>query len=203
MCVNAIIRPGLLCIIKIIIASYKKEREKRYFKWVSTTKFITENQPKGQLVSWSEFSNTPSCSKQNITTSGLISFMENLPAMELLEKATSPISDTRKSGTHGHYESAWWNWDSWFNQRCLDSIRCDVNPILELLTELLNQDLEYSVICSYRSAVLQYLLTMILLVPLLLANTHSFANEWLKYIITAYVTKYFVSFEILKKCSIF
>ena len=47
-------------------------------------------------------------------------------------------------------------WNSWCRQRGFDPIRCDLNPILEFLTEIFHQGLEYNTICDCRSAILAY-----------------------------------------------
>ena len=91
----------MICIISIIIADYKERKRKK------NTSSEYPQQNFNQPTIWSEFSKAPSCSKKNITTSGLGSFMEKLVAEELSEKATSLITDARKAGTHSHYESAW------------------------------------------------------------------------------------------------
>ena len=95
----------MICIISIIIADYKERKRKKG----TSSEYPQQNfnHRKGQPTIWSEFSKAPSCSKKNITTSGLGSFMEKLLAEELSEKTTSLITDARKAGTHSHYESAW------------------------------------------------------------------------------------------------
>ena len=71
-------------------------------------------------------------------------------------KARAEELSEGRTDTRSHYESTWGKWDSWCNQRSFDSFRCDVNPILEYLTEIFHQGLEYSPICGKTSAISAY-----------------------------------------------
>ena len=113
--------------------------------------------PKGtQSSNKTRFSTKPSGGKQNATTSGVGSFREKPLAERLSKSAISLISDARRSGTVNHYESSWKKWDSWCNRQGFHPIRCDLNPILKFLTEILHQGLKYNTIYDYRSAISAY-----------------------------------------------
>ena len=99
---------------------------------------------------------TPSCDKQNTSVSGLGSFREKLSSEGLSEQAISLISDSRRKGTIRHYESSWGKWYSWCSERSLDPFRCDINSVIEFLTDLFQKGLEYNTICGYRSAISAY-----------------------------------------------
>ncbi|MEO0684124.1 MAG: hypothetical protein AAFY76_03515 [Cyanobacteria bacterium J06649_11] len=94
--------------------------------------------------------------KQYLKISGLAGFRENLETKGISKAASDLISSSRRPGTISHYESSWRKWVCWCNRKKVSPTKCDIKFILDFLASLFEEGLQYSAICSYRSAVSAY-----------------------------------------------
>ena len=70
--------------------------------------------------------------------------------------ATKLISISRKPGSIAGYESAWNKWVSWCCWQQIDLVCAPLSGILNYLSKLFEQGLQYRTINSHRSAILAY-----------------------------------------------
>ena len=95
--------------------------------------------------------------KQNSRTSGLAGYRKGLSLQGLSDKATQLITESRRPGTLGNYESAWKKWSSWCDSRKVDPFRCPLNCVLEYLSFLFYEEkFLYRTIGLHRSAISAY-----------------------------------------------
>ena len=106
-----------------------------------------------QLLLESGLPRISSCCKQNTAASGVGGSRKILFAEGQLEQAALLISDCRRKITINHYNLVGRIGNDWCCERPFDPIRCDVNPVLEFLTELIHSGLENNTNCNCTSAV--------------------------------------------------
>jgi len=98
----------------------------------------------------------PLVKKSISSTSGLDSLRGKLQAEGVSEKAPNLITDSRREGTKSHYESSWRKWSSWCSKKQIDPFRSPITFVLEFLSDLFDQGLEYQTNAGYRSALSAY-----------------------------------------------
>ena len=72
------------------------------------------------------------------------------------QRASDLIASSRRSDSISKYESSWRKWICWCDKQKVDPISCNINLVLDFLTDLFQQGYEYSTICSYRSTISVY-----------------------------------------------
>ena len=92
-----------------------------------------------------------SCNKSNPYISGMDGFRGHL-----LEKVANLISNSRRQSSLSGYESSWKNWSGWWDRNTDDTFRCTSVSILDYLTALFEEGLEYNTIGVHRSAISTY-----------------------------------------------
>ena len=68
-------------------------------------------------------------------------------------EASSLIIKSRRSSSNSNYESAWGKWAGWCAERKIDPFCSNINQILEFLSQLFRNGLQYRTINNYRSAI--------------------------------------------------
>ena len=99
---------------------------------------------------------TPSCKKQRFKVSGVESFRESLQMEGISNNAAMLISQSRRAGSISNYESAWSKWAGWCDKGQIDPFCAPLNQVLNYLSELFDQGLQYRTINSHRSAISAY-----------------------------------------------
>lgn len=92
-----------------------------------------------------------SCIKHD--TSGLEDFRKPCFANELSAEAASLHEKAWRPGTQVTYKSCWGKQVSWCNERSFNHVQTSVVNIIEFLTKLFNEGLQYRTINTYRSAI--------------------------------------------------
>ena len=94
--------------------------------------------------------------QQNSKVSGMENLRERLSLSGVAGIASSLIANPRRSSSTGNHESAWRKWVDWCRRTQIDTVSCDITPILEFLGEFLDAGYEYRTINSPRSAISAY-----------------------------------------------
>ena len=94
--------------------------------------------------------------KQYLKISSLAGFRENLETKRISKAASNLISSSRRPGVISPYESSWRKWVCWCNRKKVSPTKCDIKFVLHFLASLFEEGLQYSAICSYRSAISAY-----------------------------------------------
>ena len=63
------------------------------------------------------------------------------------------IITSRRSSSNSNYESAWGKWAGWCAERKIDPFCSNINQILDFLSQLFQNGLQYRTINNYRSAI--------------------------------------------------
>ena len=71
-------------------------------------------------------------------------------------KAANLISNSRRQSSLSGYESSWKKWSSWCDRRVVNPFRCTLVSILDYLTSLFEEGLEYNTIGVHRSEISAY-----------------------------------------------
>ena len=72
---------------------------------------------------------------------------------EISQQAEAIIRDAKRSGTQKAYDCSWRKWASWCHTRQIDPFQAPVGAVINFLSELFEQGMEYSSINGYRSAI--------------------------------------------------
>ena len=92
-------------------------------------------------------------SKQDSKTGGLDGFRAILQEEGISKAASDLISKSRITNSNTNYESSWRKWASRCSRRETDSFSSNINEILDYLTDLYKQGLQYRTINNRRSAI--------------------------------------------------
>ena len=98
----------------------------------------------------------PINSKLNSRVSGLAGLRDTLSAEGISSRASELIINARREGTRLNYESAWKKWFRWCSRKQVNPFECVLNHILEFLSDLFHEGLEYRTIGVHRSAISAY-----------------------------------------------
>ena len=101
----------------------------------------------------SQRGNLSPSSEQDSKTGGLDSFRARLQEEGISNAVSDLISRSRRSNSNANYESSWRKWASWCSRRETDSFSSNINEILDHLTDLYKQGLQYRTINNHRSAI--------------------------------------------------
>ena len=72
------------------------------------------------------------------------------------ERGSKIVSSTRRQGSLSNYNLSWSKWDSWCDERKIDSFRCAIGKVLDYLSYLFDSGFEYRTIGCHRSAISAY-----------------------------------------------
>ena len=97
--------------------------------------------------------NSSPVGKQNIKTSGMAHFREELQSSGISKSSSRLIVCARTSGTRSNYNTAWEKFSSWCDQQEIDPFHCSINYVLNFLAHLFDTKKEYRTINNYRSAI--------------------------------------------------
>ena len=97
--------------------------------------------------------NLPPSSEQESKTGGLNGFRARLQEEGISKAASDLISRSRRPNSNANYESSGRKWASWCSRRETDSFSSNINEILDYLTDLYKQGLQYRTINNHRSAI--------------------------------------------------
>ena len=98
---------------------------------------------------------SPSCKKSNPYINSIDGFRGYLFEKEVSVKAAI-ISNSRRQSSLSGYESSWKKWSGWCDRRAVNPFRCTLVSILDYLTSLFEEGLEYNTIGVHRSAISAY-----------------------------------------------
>ena len=105
----------------------------------------------------SQRGNSSSSSEKDCKTGGLDGFQARLQEEGISKAASYLISKSRRSNSNANYESSWRKWASQCSRREADSFSSNINEILDYLTDLYKQGLQYRTIINHNQ---QFLLFM-------------------------------------------
>ena len=97
--------------------------------------------------------NSSSCPKQNFKISGMDSLRARLQKEGVSREASNLIIKSRRLSSNSNYESAWGKWAGWCPERKINPFCSNRNQILEFLSQLFQNGLQYRTINNYRSAI--------------------------------------------------
>ena len=92
-------------------------------------------------------------SEQDAKTGGLDGFRARLQEEGISKAASDLTSKSRRPNSNANYEPSWRKWASWCSRRETDSFSSNINEILDYLTDLYKQGLQYRTINNQRSAI--------------------------------------------------
>ena len=93
------------------------------------------------------------CPKQNFKISGMDGLRARLQKEEISREPSNLIIKSRRSSSNSNYESAWGKWAGWGAERKIDPFCSNIHQILEFLSQLFQNGLQYRTINNYRSAI--------------------------------------------------
>ena len=108
---------------------------------------------RNDLLKNSKKGNSSPSSEQDSTTRGVGGFWARLQEEEISKAASVCISRSRRPNPNANFESAWRKWASCCSRRNTDSFSSNINEILDYLTDLYKQGLQYRTINNHRSAI--------------------------------------------------
>ena len=94
--------------------------------------------------------------QQNTQAKCLDDLREKMAGGKISERVNSLLRESRAVGTRANYDSAWKKFDSWCNEREINSFHCPLNEILEYLAAIFDEGREHSTINGARSAISAY-----------------------------------------------
>ena len=100
--------------------------------------------------------NPSSRNKWNPYISGMDGFRGYLFEKGVSVIAANLISNSRRQSPLSGCESSWKKWSSWCDRRAVNPFRCTLVSILDYLTSLFEEGLEYNTIGVHRSAISAY-----------------------------------------------
>ena len=101
----------------------------------------------------SQRGNSSPSPEQDSKTGGLDGFQARLQEEGISKAASDLISKSRRSNSNANYESPWKKSASWCSTRETDSFSSNINEILDYLTDLYKQGVQYRTINNHRSAI--------------------------------------------------
>ena len=107
--------------------------------------------PKGSLATSPIKSNSSSADRQKkeLQTSRLACVRESLRLNKVPERVSKIIFASWRPGTEKHYQSAWCKFNSWCEERSINSISCPITEILSFLSDLYYNGMQYRTINLY------------------------------------------------------
>ena len=99
---------------------------------------------------------SPADTEQISTLSGVSSIRKQYKEKGFSESASEIMLHARRESTTRAYKSPWNKWVLWCNERQTNPITAPVNLVVEFLSNLYHQGLEYRTINVYRSAISAY-----------------------------------------------
>ena len=94
----------------------------------------------------------PDDSNESLEISGMENIRRELEAEGISEEAATLVLKGWRPGTRVAYDSAWKKWHCWCQSREVDSLSSNPATIIEFLKDMHENQLEYSTINGYRSA---------------------------------------------------
>ena len=91
--------------------------------------------------------------KRNFPTSHLACVRESLRLNKVPERVSKIIFASWRSGTEKHYQSAWCKFNSWCEERSINSMSCPITEILSFLSDLYYNRVQYQTINLYQSTI--------------------------------------------------
>ena len=85
--------------------------------------------------------------------SGMDDLRARLQKEAVSREASNLIIKSRRSSSNSNYESAWGKWAGWCADRKIDPFCSNIKQILEFLSQLFQNGLQYRTVNSYRSAI--------------------------------------------------
>ena len=98
-------------------------------------------------------SSSPDRQKKELQTSRLACVRESLRLNKVPERVSKIIFTSWRPGTEKHCQSAWCKFNSWCEERSINSISCPITEILSFLSDLYYNGMQYRTINLYRSAI--------------------------------------------------
>ena len=98
-------------------------------------------------------SSSPDRQKKELQTSRLACVRESLRLNKVPERVSKVIFASWRPGTEKHYQSAWRKFNSWCEERSINSISCPITEILSFLSDLYYNGMQYRTINLYRRAI--------------------------------------------------
>ena len=99
---------------------------------------------------------SPSRGKEIPSSSGISSIREQYENKGFSKSASEIMLHARRESTTSAYKTRWNKWVLWSNERQVDPFTAPVNQVVEFLSELYQEGLEYRTINVYRSAISAY-----------------------------------------------
>ena len=99
---------------------------------------------------------SPSRRKEIPSSSGISSIREQYENKGFSKSASEIMLHARRESTTSAYKARWNKWVLWSNERQVDLFTAPVNQVVEFLSELYQEGLEYRTINVYRSAISAY-----------------------------------------------
>ena len=99
---------------------------------------------------------TSTIEKQDLSSCGLSSIRQQLEKKGISKGASEIMLKSKRESTTQAYSSPWNKWVLWCKQQRVDPIDSPLNYILDFLTELYHEGLQYRTINVYRSAISAY-----------------------------------------------
>ena len=100
--------------------------------------------------------NPPSCNKSNPYISGMDGFRRYLFEKGVSVKGANLIFNSRTQSSLSGCESSWKKWSGWCDRRAVNPFRFTLVSMLDYLTSLFEEGLEYNTIAVHRSAISAY-----------------------------------------------
>ena len=98
----------------------------------------------------------PTSGTEKLQTSSMVNLREREQTETLPTNVANLLVHSRRSGTNNNYASHWRQFTRWCDKRKENPFHCNLNTILEYLTEMYDQGREYSTINGHRSAISLY-----------------------------------------------
>ena len=112
--------------------------------------------PISKLFDRSKPNPTPIVTESNVSLSGMEGLRQQYSAESLSDQTTDLLERSRRPGTLHHYKTGWQKWCSWCLSGKIDPASAGVNFMLEFLSNLFSEGLQYRTINRYRSAISAY-----------------------------------------------
>ena len=109
----------------------------------SISKFFDRPKPKPTLI----------VSESKISLSSMKGLRQQYSAERLSDQAIDLLQSSWTPGTLHHYKTGWQKWGSWSLSRKIDLVSAGVNCLLEFLSNLFSEGLDYRTINWYRSSI--------------------------------------------------
>ena len=90
---------------------------------------------------------------KQVDSSRLAAVRQCFSKYQISERVSKIIFASWRSGTESQYKSCWGKWHSWCMEREINPVSCNLNFVLEFLTDLFYQNYQYRTINVYRSTI--------------------------------------------------